>query len=166
MHIFLKYRTFEDFYDKLLLSLFLRILPNVPRQVHMLIIGSAPLFLHTFLFEGFCQLMWFTEVSRLLSFVWGEWPWTDQAKNEGSTNHASIPLCSHPLYSSHCPLSPQRLLQKLGYSCPPPSHFFLMPGNVQSNTQVVQPRGHRFWLIGSHSDIWSVASRGRILRSI
>lgn len=55
MHIFLKYRTFEDIYYKLLLFLFLRILPNVPRLVHMLIIGSAPLPLHTFLFKGFAN---------------------------------------------------------------------------------------------------------------
>lgn len=58
------------------------------------------------------------------------------------------------------------LLQKLGYNCLPPSHFYLKPANVQSNTQGFQPHRRRLWLIDSGSDLWSVASTGRILRSI
>lgn len=99
----------------------------------------------------------------LLSFVLTARPWADRAKNGGRTNPASIHLHSHHLYSSHCLLSPQRLLQKWGYNCvpPPPSHLHLMPGSARGLS-----RSGGGSASASGADVWSVASRGRILRSI
>lgn len=55
---------------------------------------------------------------------------------------------------------------KIGYNCLLSPHFYLMPCNIQSNAQGGELHRQRLWLIGAGSDRRSVASRGRVLRSI
>lgn len=138
-------------YYKFLLFLSLRILPNDLREVLTFISGSTPLSLHSFLFKDLPTNVVYR--SLLAAFISVPAVTLNRSGKKLSTNHTSIHFLLHPLYSSHCPSSDQRLRQTLGYSCPPPSHFYLMPGDVQSDPQGFQLHRRRLWLIGSAADI-------------
>lgn len=139
MPIFLEYGVFKMLcYYNVITNLLLRIVPKCPEMCSCSLLEGLPCLLIPFCLKiFFLQWMWFAEASRLLFLCAGgvtlNWSGKKEKKKEKGREHKS---CFHscPLCSSYCPLSPQRLLQKLSWSFPPPPHFYLMPGDVQSST--------------------------------